>query len=51
MGRKIREIERSNEVVDGVLNFFVNYDCFTYKAQEQTAMGELQVDTRVKEGD
>lgn len=47
----IRGTKMKHEVVDGVLNFFVNYDCFTYKAQEQTAMGELQVDTRVKEGD
>ena len=40
-----------HEVVDGVLNFFVNYDCFVYKVAEQTAMGEMKLETQVKEGD
>lgn len=38
------------EVVDGVLNFFVNYDCFVRKAERQTPMENLQASTSVKEG-
>ena len=38
------------EVVDGVLNFFVNYDCFVYRREEQTAMEILETSTNVKEG-
>lgn len=38
------------EVVDGVLNFFVNYDCFIRKTEQQTAMETLQASTDVKEG-
>lgn len=47
----IRGTKMKHEVVDGVLNFFVNYDCFVYKAAEQTAMGEMKLETQVKEGD
>lgn len=47
----IRGTRMKHEVVDGVLNFFVNYDCFTCKVEEQTAMGEMKLDTAVKEGD
>ncbi len=39
-----------HEVVDGVLNFFVNYDCFVRKAERQTPMENLQASTSVKEG-
>ena len=38
------------EVVDGVLNFFVNYDCFIRKTEQQTPMESLQASTGVKEG-
>lgn len=38
------------EVVDGVLNFFVNYDCFIRKTEQQTPMENLQASTSVKEG-
>lgn len=38
------------EVVDGVLNFFVNYDCFIRKTGQQTPMESLQASTSVKEG-
>lgn len=47
----IRGTKMKHEVVDNVLNFFVNYDCFVYKVEEQTAMGEMKLDTAVKEGD
>jgi hypothetical protein len=36
------------EIVDGVLNFFVNYDCFVYKVEQYTAMEELQASTNLK---
>ena len=45
MGTKIKY-----EVVDGVLNFFVNYDCFIRKTEQQTPMESLQASTSVKEG-
>lgn len=38
------------EVVNGVLNFFVNYDCFIRKTERQTPMESLQASTSVKEG-
>ena len=38
------------EVVDGVLNFFVNYDCFIRKTEQQTPMESLQASTSVREG-
>lgn len=39
-----------HETVDGVLNFFVNYDCFIYKREQQTPMETLEASTSVKEG-
>ena len=49
--KPIRGTKMKHEVVGGVLNFFVNYDCFTCKAEDQAAMGELQSSTRVNGGD
>lgn len=40
-----------SEIVDGVLNFFVNYDCFVYKREENTIMGVMESDTKLKEGE
>lgn len=39
------------EVVDGVLNFFVNYNCFIRNTEQQTPMESLQASTSVKKGD
>ena len=39
------------EVVDGVLNFFVNYDCFIRKTEQQTPMESLKASTNVKKDD
>lgn len=44
MGTKMR-----HEVVDGVLNFFVNYDFFVRKAEQTDAMEEMHSETEVKE--
>lgn len=49
--KPIRGTKRNCEVVDGILHFFVNYDFFTYKTEEQTIMDEMQSTTKVKEGD
>ena len=38
------------EVVDGVLNFFVNYDNFVIKQEQQTPMETLKESTSLKEG-
>ena len=31
------------EMVDGVLNFFVNYNCFVYKLDQKVLMGTIQL--------
>ena len=38
------------EVVDGVLNFFVNYDCFVRKTEQHIPMETLHESTDIKEG-
>lgn len=50
-GDLIRGTAMKYEVVDGVLHFFVNYDCFIYRIEEKTAMESMETDTKVKEGD
>lgn len=35
------------EVIDGVLNFFVNYDCFVYKIEQNEVMETLESNTTV----
>lgn len=39
------------EVIDGILSFFVNYDCFVYRLEENTPMEVMESTTDVKEGD
>lgn len=36
------------EIVDGILNFFVNYDFFVYKVEKSTAMETLESKVNVK---
>lgn len=38
----IRGTKMSYQVIDGVLNFFVNYDCFMRKVEQLTTMGEMK---------
>lgn len=38
----IRGTEMKYEVIDGVLNFFVNYDCFVYKVDKKVLMETMQ---------
>lgn len=51
VGGPMRGTRMSGEVADGVLNFFVNYDCFVYRREEEAPeMGEMESRTVVKEG-
>ena len=49
--KPIRGTKMNYEVIDGVLSFFVNYDCIVTKTESQTAMEILETNTVVKEGD
>lgn len=35
------------EIIDSVLNFFVNYDCFVYRVEQNEAMETLKSNTTV----
>lgn len=48
--RPIRGTKMKAETVDGVLNFFVNYNCFVYRIRQQIPMEKLETETNVKEG-
>lgn len=49
--KPIKGTKMKHEVVDGVLHFFVNYDCFVYRMEErQESMNGIAADTNVKEG-
>lgn len=39
------------EMIEGILNFFVNYDFFVYRVAESTPMEIMQYNHEVKEGD
>lgn len=44
----VRGSRMKGEIVDGVLNFFINYNMFVYKIEDQTPMEELKVNNDVK---
>lgn len=48
--RLLRGTEMKYEITDGVLKFFVNYDCFVYKTQQQAPMEGMETSISVKEG-
>lgn len=51
-GNLIRGNQMEFEVVDGVLNFFVNYDCFVYKvSQADIPMESMEKHIEVKDGE
>lgn len=51
-GDKLRGTKMRYQIIDGVLHFFVNYDCFVYRAeQKHEPMETLESDTDVKGGD
>lgn len=47
-GDLVRGNKMKYEVVDGVLNFFVNYDLFVYKVVTSDTMEEIFADVAVK---
>ena len=47
-GDKCRGTQMHHEVIDGVLNFFVNYDFFVYKHEVSEVMGEMESRSTVK---
>lgn len=49
--RPIRGTKMNYEVADGVLNFFVNYDCFVRRVVQQERMEQLEKKNGVKGGD
>lgn len=49
--KPIRGTGMKYEVVDGVLNFFVNYDLFVMKQASDEVMETMESNTNVKEGD
>lgn len=51
-GDLIRGSDMRFEIVDGILNFFVNYDCFVYKDLPlDDSMENMKNHIRVKDGD
>lgn len=49
--QKMRGTKMKHSVVDGVLNFFLNYDCFVYKIESNEIMETLESATNLKEGE
>lgn len=47
-GDLVRGTKMSYEVIDGVLNFFVNYDLFFYKSTSSDAMEEISESVTMK---
>lgn len=51
-GKLMHGANMKYEMADEVLNFFVNYDCFVYKAEEKDeSMESMSVNVHAKEGD
>jgi hypothetical protein len=48
---QIRGTKMKYEVVDGVLQFFINYDCFVYRVEATETMDTMGTSTSVKEGE
>lgn len=44
----VRGANMKYEVIDQVLNFFVNYDMFVYKATKHTPMEKIEISTELK---
>lgn len=47
-GDLVRGTKMKYEIVDGVLNFFVNYDLFVYKVEDSVPMEEISESVSVK---
>ena len=48
MGKPIRGTEITYEVTDGVLHYFVNYDCFVYRMEHAESMDSMRSKINVK---
>ena len=46
-GDTFRGTKMNYEIIDGVLNFFVNYDCFVYRVEQNEVMETLESNTTV----
>lgn len=46
-GDTFRGTNINYQVIDGVLNFFVNYDCFVYRVEQNEPMESMSTDTTV----
>lgn len=46
--RPIRGTKMKSDVIDGVLNFFLNYDCFVYRVETNEPMETLVSNTVAK---
>ena len=46
--KPIRGTNMHGETVEGVLNFFVNYNAFVYRVEDETLMKTLTIDMAVK---
>lgn len=49
--KPIRGTKMHYEVANRVLNFFVNYDLFVHRKEENLMMGDMKFDTAEKEGE
>ena len=47
-GESIRGTQMYYDIIDGVLQFFVNYDCFVHRVESKVRMGSLQSMANVK---
>lgn len=47
-GDLVRAAKMHYEMVDGVLNFFLNYDLFVYRKEQTDPMETIETDTTVK---
>ena len=47
----LRGTDENYEVIDGVLNFFVNYNLFLRKVEEETPMDDVSIKQNVKGGE
>lgn len=50
-GDLVRGINMNNEIRDGVLHFFVDFNMFIIKQQERINMEEIEKDVSLKEGE
>lgn len=50
-GDLLRGTNVHHEIVDGILNFFVKYNCFVCKEETHTVMDDISSEMEVKEGE